>query len=420
MSSTLAKRSAIDITPTQSTATAIVDAIEGLKAIRTFVQQEFRKGTDFGRIPGCGDKDVLLLAGAQKASMYFNVRPKFTIERNELGEGHVEFILKCRLISRATREEVGEGVGSASTKEKKFLRSAVASLKKCPTCGKAAVMKSKDKPEYFCWRKKDGCGATFSVRHPDLQGNAEPETEAPYEMRNTVLKMAKKRSHVDAAMTLGCLSELFTQDIDDFYDAEDVRETARPAPEQAPNSDYHVNGEVVEPSPAKPGPKCETNNSGYGRTGIYGSPAQIAEMAAAVAKQYEATRDKWADSWFEANKEFPPGLPEHPVSKPQLMNHLLKQAVAEKRLTDLPEAINPETGERIAKVSTEQTKGLLAVVYARDKKWLLDEVWFYFWQKAAEVSRKFYDESPNWTIPDAFDPQDETEVPGKGDADDSE
>ena len=34
-------------------------------------------------------------------------------------------------------------------------------------------------------------------------------------MRNTVLKMAKKRSMVDASIGLGCLTELFTQDMEE-------------------------------------------------------------------------------------------------------------------------------------------------------------------------------------------------------------
>ena len=38
----------------------------------------------------------------------------------------------------------------------------------------------------------------------------------PYTMDNTVLKMAKKRALVDAALLVGSLSDIFTQDLEDM------------------------------------------------------------------------------------------------------------------------------------------------------------------------------------------------------------
>ena len=42
------------------------------------------------------------------------------------------------------------------------------------------------------------------------------ENDDPYTLVNTVLKMAKKRAQVDAALTVASLSEIFTQDLEDF------------------------------------------------------------------------------------------------------------------------------------------------------------------------------------------------------------
>ena len=47
----------------------------------------------------------------------------------------------------------------------------------------------------------------------------------PYTLANTVLKMARKRALVDAALTVGSLSDIFTQDLEDADLAAEVRKS---------------------------------------------------------------------------------------------------------------------------------------------------------------------------------------------------
>lgn len=397
MSTDLARRHTSNDVPSTGVSEAITQALDGLRAIRTFIKAEFKEGRDYGKIPGCGDKNTLYLAGAQKATMYFNSYPTYKVQEKDLGVGHVEFRVRCLLMSRVTGQQIGEGVGCASTKEKKFRRGAA---KPCPSCGNPTIMRSREEygGGWYCNTKAGGCGAKFAKGHKGLSEAREIESEdSNFEQHNTVLKMAKKRAHVDSAITLGCLSELFTQDIEDTYPMVEVRESAR----QEEPEPHHIDGEIIEPP--KPAQKFASNDSGHGRTGVYGSPAQVAAMASDVTKQYDRTGEKWVDCWTVCNREMPPGLPAHPIPKPMLYNHLLKLAIREGRLKELPETFDPESGERIAKVSVEETKKLVAVVHARDKKWILDEVWFYFWEKAAEVARDFFDDNPNWMVPPEFD-----------------
>lgn len=337
MSTELARYADRDDLPSAEVAGAINQTLQGLKAIRTFIDSEFRERVDFGKIPGCGDKATLFLPGAQKATMYFNAFPTYKVREKDLGGGHVEFRVRCLLVSRATSQQIGEGLGCASTKEKKFQRGAggASKTRKCPSCGKDAVFKSKKEGEgFFCWRKEGGCGLTFPPNHPDMRASAAPETtnEAPYESHNTVLKMAKKRAHVDAAMTLGCLSELFTQDIEDTYTMTAVRDAAQEEPEP-----YHVNGEIIE-EPAKParstGKNTHPNQSGFA-SGQYAEQEQADYLIEKLKEKVEAVNSDWRDFWQSPTTgEFPPGIKREFMSIHQLDNHLLKWAIDSGRLDE--------------------------------------------------------------------------------------
>jgi hypothetical protein len=199
---------------------AIKQAMETLKSIRTFVAEEMREGTDFGKIPGTGDKLVMLLPGAQKVFMYFDTYPKYRVQRHELGEGHLEVVVTTNVINRRNGSVIGTGVGSCSTKETKYrYRNGE---RQCPKCGGANIIKGKEEfgGGWLCFKKKGGCGAKFDDGDRSIESQAvgKVENDNIHDQRNTVLKMGKKRSAVDASIGLGCLSELFTQDIEDTYD----------------------------------------------------------------------------------------------------------------------------------------------------------------------------------------------------------
>jgi hypothetical protein len=305
-----------------SPAEQVRGVMNGLKAIRTFIKEEFKPNIDAGTIPGCGDKPTLFLPGAQKAVMYFNAYPTYRVKTLDLGNGHAEFQVRTLLIGRAQGVQIGEGIGSASTKEKKFKRGAGGDLKKCPTCGAAAVMKSKDKPEYFCWRKKNGCGATFALNHPAMKAEAgpDPNDESAYEVRNTVLKMAKKRSLVDAALTLGCLGELFTQDIEDTYDL-----TLEPPPQAEAEPDYEPEGQPHGAkgvySRANPHPR----NTGYG-AGEFLPPDKNREYEDWAKKYIEKINDAWGNLWGERLKSgmgLPNDVTADLVNWFQFTNHMM-------------------------------------------------------------------------------------------------
>lgn len=160
------------------------------------------KGTHYGTVPGCGARMVLLKPGADVLAMTFQLVPQFTVTRTELENGHREYDVTCSMYS-AHGVMLGQGVGSGSTMEKKYR-----------------------------YRKDDG--------------GKKIENEDIADVYNTVLKMAKKRAHVDATLTVTGAGDLFTQDLIDEDDQPARAPVAMPkAKQDAPKTATAPGHEVV-------------------------------------------------------------------------------------------------------------------------------------------------------------------------------
>lgn len=149
---------------------AIIDTVEvaqveaTMKKISQFqqvVQKTLHEKHDFGIIPGT-DKPTLLKPGAEKILMMMGLRSEFEIvdSTRDFEKGFFQYQVRCKLFKGDML--ITEGLGSCNTRERKYL-------------------------------KMD-----------------------PYTMDNTVLKMAKKRALVDAALLVASLSDVFTQDVEDM------------------------------------------------------------------------------------------------------------------------------------------------------------------------------------------------------------
>ena len=180
-----------------------------------FIKSVLKEGTDYGVIPGTGDKPALLKAGAERLTAGYGLRPEYDdpiesecdhdrenaytltkwVKRDKpknrdveydmkadgrgrnkkfgsnwvwqeceieegVSRGLYRYVIRCRLF--LGDREVGQGVGSCSSMETKYIRS-------------------------------------------------------PRDSENTILKMAKKRAYVDAVLTTLGLSDRFTQDVEDMH-----------------------------------------------------------------------------------------------------------------------------------------------------------------------------------------------------------
>jgi hypothetical protein len=184
-----------------------------LAVIEEAMRTTMKEGVDYGRVPGT-DKPALFKPGAEKLSVLFqlDVQP-----RNELvwGPGeHVTVISRATVYHAPTGTRHGYGEGICTSREKKYAKRQAKLL--CPACGQANIRKSKNDGEgYYCWRKTDGCGATFPEGDQRITPQTAGEIENPElpDTWNTVNKMAKKRAYVDAILSVTSASAIFTQDI---------------------------------------------------------------------------------------------------------------------------------------------------------------------------------------------------------------
>jgi hypothetical protein len=192
---------------------------DSVRLIQEIMRSVMQEGTHFGTIPGC-QKPSLFKPGAEKLSVTFRLAPYYTITQTDLPREHREYNIVCTLKHIVSGDTFAQGVGSCSTMESKYRYRE--GKQKCPQCQSEAIIKGK--AEYgggwLCYAKKGGCGAKFKDGDPAIEGQqaGRIECEDPADRYNTVLKMAKKRAHVDATLTATAASDIFTQDVEDFAD----------------------------------------------------------------------------------------------------------------------------------------------------------------------------------------------------------
>jgi hypothetical protein len=167
------------------------EILEAQEQTRVFIAKALKEGRDYGTIPST-TKPSLYKPGAERTSLAFGCHARFSILEREVehdrlnqyvkrewewhpsergkkvwtetpGESHglYRYVMLCELVHRASGFIVGSGVGSCSTMESKYI-------------------------------------------------------DRPRDLENTVLKMGKKRSFIDAVLTTFGLSEQFTQDTEDM------------------------------------------------------------------------------------------------------------------------------------------------------------------------------------------------------------
>src|SRR5262249_20895400 len=114
-----------------------------------------------------------------------------------------DYTYKCILKSRRDGRLLGEGRGSCNSYESKYRWRD--SKRKCPLCGAEAINKSKfDDGGWYCWAKRGGCGAKFLADDKTIteQKQGREANEDIADLKNTVLKMAKKRAKIDAVIAV--------------------------------------------------------------------------------------------------------------------------------------------------------------------------------------------------------------------------
>jgi hypothetical protein len=227
--------------------------------VQTVLEKVMIKGTHYGTVPGCGTKMVLLKPGADVLAMTFRLVPQFAVTRTMLENGHREYDVTCSMYG-ADGSLLGQGVGSASSMEKKYR-----------------------------YRK-------------DADGN-KIENEDIADCYNTVLKIAKKRAHIDATLTVTGAADLFTQDLIDEEEAKpDKPAPSMPTeqPEPAPsNADQFASG-ILDDVVIKTGTK---NNKPWTKYGLVVDGQAYGTFDAKIGKLAEELKGQMVVvTWMQDGK----------------------------------------------------------------------------------------------------------------------
>lgn len=176
----------------------VTETLQKVKSLQATLKNILVNNHDYGTIPGCGDKPTLLKPGAEKILMAMGLTSTYElIEHTEdfKDKGFFAYTVKCVLLKNGIK--ITEGLGHANSKEKKWAKEFVYEKDLDAGADKELLRK----------KKFNGNNGTFYKYEVDADANSKA---------NTILKMAKKRSQIDAVLTVASLSEIFTQDFDDL------------------------------------------------------------------------------------------------------------------------------------------------------------------------------------------------------------
>lgn len=283
-----------------STPMSVQELVGQVRLVQEVIKHVMVENEHYGKIPGCGDKPALLKAGAEKLGMTFRLAPTFDIRRLDMNGGHREYEVVCTLNGRY------QGVGACSTMEGKYRY-------------RTGPKKPTDKPvpkEYWDIRNSNPAkaqqligGKGFSTMKDDggrwviCEQGERVEHDNPADHFNTVLKMAKKRAHVDAVLTATAASDCFVQDLDEL-----------------------VQDGVVEPEPPKAAPKATGTAKQATPAPTAGKPFKTKEqLVKLLEKNREAAERVLREEGVLLGTETLEDYPEHklPINAEQ-MNALLE------------------------------------------------------------------------------------------------
>jgi len=255
-----------------------------IEQFQQLIRRNLKEGKDYGTIPGT-PKPSLWKPGAEKIVILGKLRSTFEVldETKDWENEFFQFEIRWNLWSGENL--ICQGVGLCSSKEDKY-RYRWLTEKKLP--------KNANKDNLLC-KEKSGKYGKYNVYRV--------ENEDVCSIANTILKMAKKRALIDAALLVGSLSDLFTQDIEDLPEEYvSKRELKRETKQEVNRDDEAINevevleqeqAEAMEADAVKKETKIEVKPASQGQIDyIYGFKNDKGELVKGIV---ESTKIKKAE-----------------------------------------------------------------------------------------------------------------------------
>lgn len=218
----------------------LMDKLQAINEFQQIVHANLILGQDYGVIPGT-TKPTLLKPGAEKIAKLLNLADEYEIldSQEDWVSGFFRYMTKCRLRHISSGAVVSEGLGECNSMEAKYRWRETKRV--CPHCGADTIIKGKKEygGGWLCFKKQGGCGSTWTDgdKAIESQSTGRVENDDIYSQVNTLLKMSKKRALVDAALSAGRLSNIFTQDIEDMPSLKTSKKAVDVAPEPDESTD---------------------------------------------------------------------------------------------------------------------------------------------------------------------------------------
>lgn len=223
---------------------------EGSARVKRIQKEYMTIDEDYGLIPGT-PKPTLFKAGAEKLAQLYGLAARIEsqfISGDNTSTPPLMYDSQCFLhIGSFAGPIVAVGHGTANSWERRYRRD----TKVCPRCKEPKIIKSKFRPGWYCL----ACKSNFSKDDPEITEQSESatgDTVGAFDLGVTLMKMAEKRSFVDAVLRATATSGLFTQDV-----AEEPPEIVVEAHEAAEGSQEPEATVRVERSPVATNPEAQ-------------------------------------------------------------------------------------------------------------------------------------------------------------------
>lgn len=218
----------IALSDSRSLTSSSDEILSHVHLINDVMRKVLKEGQHWGKVPGCGDKPALLKPGAEKILELFRLGSDMEIT-DKSGPDSVAYRVKIILKHQVTGAFIGTGIGECSSDEEKYKWRGASDEEFNDTAEDRRRSK---------W--KSGRNGVYKAKQ--VRTN-------PADVANTVLKMAKKRALVDAALTATAASDIFAQDIEEV-----VEETPEVIPPKAIQelAEKAIEGKSSHPASTEP------------------------------------------------------------------------------------------------------------------------------------------------------------------------
>ncbi len=218
--------------------------IQAINRFQTIAHQHMKEGLDYGVIPGT-QKPTLLKPGAEKIAKLLGLADQYEIldKGEDWDKGFFRYLIKCTLSGVANGLVVSEGLGECNSMESKYRWRWVFQSELPDILLGDARKDDRGKLVTRTINTRNGRVKQYRLANDDI-----------YSQVNTIVKMAKKRALVDAALSAGRLSEVFTQDTEDIKVTNsdpapkakvEAKKTEKPAEDEVDTSHFANAGEFL-------------------------------------------------------------------------------------------------------------------------------------------------------------------------------